>query len=296
MISRISYLPKGLTLEKLIYPTHDLDSDDFSSHEDDIIYETDQILINIQNTEDISYIQFHIKNDDDFFIHHDIITAETLTEILYYKGSKDLVAVSGFFNDIYFYDCFLFNPIDYEYKLTGHSGYINQMALENNNLYSASDDKSVIEWDLETGKIKEKIEFKAEVKHLAIHGERMCTGSEFELFDVFKNDAPIELVRLRDENTVFFGDDKGFLKSIDLRMNKVVNSKKFHNETLTDFCFYGEEVLSVGFDGKIMRIDKDFESFVACKTCDQLACISIDEKKTLCAYGGIDDKIKFLDL
>jgi len=37
---------------------------------------------------------------------------------------------------------------------SGHSNRVNDLSLLNNNLYSASDDKHIIQWDLSTHKIK----------------------------------------------------------------------------------------------------------------------------------------------
>lgn len=301
MISRIGHLRSGISLQKLAYqtiPTSNLDTDttSSSSHTDDIIYETDKILYNIQNTDEESSIQFHIQNDEDFYIHHDIIIPETLSDILPIELQKDFIVTCGFFDEIHLYDSFMFSPIEPEYKLIGHTTFVNSITLLNQNLISASDDKTTIEWDLEKLALKEKTTYNCEIKHVCNMNNRIISSGEYEIIDIYKNDALIERVKVKDENLVYFSDENGWLKCVDVRMNKILLGKKFHSQALTDFCFLGDDVLSVGFDGKIMRIDKEYESFVACKTLDQLSCIYMEEGAKFCVYAGVDDKINFLDI
>ncbi|KAM0677139.1 hypothetical protein BDAP_002301 [Binucleata daphniae] len=303
MYTKLGFLPKGIQIEKLTNLNDDTSSNDSSELDDDQIYENDMVIYAVKNTEELSYVEFHVRSiENDFFMHHDIFVTDTITAAEYIKlENTHFIATGGYENNVNLYDCFIYNPLDPQIQLKGHTDkinciYIDNTLLQNNMLQSGSDDKQILKWDLCTIR-----EIEREIKDFEVckivSNEVYCSKNGIHSNNYFfDNKCEIECVKLLD-NSLYVSDEKGCLKMLDIRKEGIVLQKKIHDEALTGFEIINDEIVSVSLDELVIHSSKvNFEQKKVINSKNELFCISYNKDFEACICGGKKDELRFLDV
>lgn len=292
MITEIGFLEPGLKITKLncIRDSNEEFSDSTDSEEE--ISETDTIIYAISNSEDLSYIQFYIKNTNNFYIHHDIITTDTITTSFYHNKK---IYTAGFMNTINSYNVFDFNPIAPEDVYEGHEGTINKIRLKKD-IYSCSDDKSIRQFDLVTKKMVNVISFDYEVKNFYFYGDLFITLDENSIYlgdKLFCNENEITFSMLEGDN-LHFADSQGSYKVYNILEKKITREVKICKEDINSFVLFRD----IAYFCSDKTLYKLLQSGVIEKREyeNELIYITINTEHKYIVIGDIKDKILFAEI
>lgn len=142
--------------------------------------------------------------------------------------------------------------------LKGHDSWVNDFAVYNNTLYSVSNDGSLIEWDLKTGKIKKRLfldKIKMQVREVVPHIYTIDINRSGKLYAITSSDGYLR-VRERsgdkeiwkykiamenayslafvDENTLLLGDISGTVTCLDIAEKKVLYQIHAHIDAINE--------------------------------------------------------------
>lgn len=233
-------------------------SDD--SEEKPEIKSTDKILFCTPNTEEISNVAFYGYDDKEVYFHHDLFVFSTILDSCHIKDS--LVAVATFEPYVLIYDFLVDFPILPQILLEGHEGPVTGIKNKEGKLMSCSDDKTIIEWDLNTLKCKESKNVQVSIEKFDFQGNSLIFGAKNFLNINDENislDHDLEQVRIRDNN-VFLSDCEGNLLIFDMRAPaKAMITKKIHDDSILDICLVKDWIVTASADRhvKIWELEGD---------------------------------------
>lgn len=284
MINVIKYIPKSIDIEKLKpykkdsfileklniseLLVNDINNEDVLVSEDTYICESDLVVFSTLNTEEESNLQFYIydKEHNDFMIHHDIFVLSAINDAIYLNFKDfDYIALGTFDKYVYLYDSLIFNPIAPQILLEGHTESVMCVLYENNKFLSGSEDKSIIEWDLEKNMIKSQFRTEDSIEKISLLSENIYYSQK----NIIKNlnnkeiitlDGNIEnLVSLN--HNIFATTSTGFLTVYDDRnINKPYFSNKYCDAHLTGLDILKNKIGLCSEEGNIYILDAlDFE-------------------------------------
>ncbi|WUR02419.1 WD40 repeat domain-containing protein [Vairimorpha necatrix] len=235
---------------------------------DTFICESDLVLFSTSNNLEESFLQFHIydKEHDDFIINHDIFLFSSINDSEYiYKNNKHYIALATCEKDIMLYDSLVFNPLTPQLLLKGHDDSVLAVKFFNNALYSGSDDKKILEWDLETLRIKESFTTNLNVEKIANAGNMIFYGEKNTIANLstgtnFFIDGNLENM-VGHENFLYLTTSSGSFYTYDSRNTcKPFFEHKYSEEPLTGLHFLNDKIGMCSKKGEIWVLDsKDFE-------------------------------------
>lgn len=260
-----------------------------NAEEDEAIEENDSIIYSTPNSEDISTLAFHIYNEEDLFVHHDVFVFSTILDSTHIGSG--MVALATFEPDIFVYDAFTNFPILPQKLLSGHTGAVTGIKLLGNVLKSCSEDKSIIEWDLDLLKPKDILECDFAIERFDFDGSNIAFGAETYLN--INNESlflqgNLEKIRFNGDN-VYVLDDAGNIVIYDIRnLKSVLFTKKIHEGGATDIAFYAGKIATCSMDSTVKiwsnfnANDSDDENLMASFTKNSpVCCLDFDSKGRL---------------
>lgn len=319
MISSIGLLDKNFSLEKLekykideaterqfshLNTSEACDSDS-SELEDERILESDITLFSTYNEEEYSSVIFYVFGEGYFYAHHDAPVYGTAVDSRKVTlNARSYVAVATCENDVSLYDVCVKNMVYPQVTLSGHHDSVVSVDVFNNQLYTGSQDRSIIKWDITRKEPSERYEFGYEVHKLGIgngfavaahHDITVMKGNE--RLEV-KHGAEIEHLLVKD-NLFYASDVNGYLLCFDIRfLDKALFQKQMHTDAISSFDIGPGYIVTGSFDQSIKVIDADNFSEKKCiKTNDFVSSLRIcDYTKEICFYGERTTKLKYFHI
>ncbi|KAK6090787.1 hypothetical protein P3W45_000032 [Vairimorpha bombi] len=268
---------------------------------DTFICDTDLIVFSTSNSLDENYLQFHVYDQeiDDFVIHHDVFVFSSINDAEYLKlQDNHYVALATFEKNIMIYDSLVFNPLAPQILLKGHNEGVMCVKMIGDKLLSGSEDKTVIEWDLEVSKPRQVFDAGLKVEKMA--GFLFCsesnkikninTGLEFNLDGTVENMVSID-------NNLYLTTSTGHFISYDLRnMNSPAFSHKYSEVGITGLDVLKDKIGMCSESGEIIILEKsDFEVKNFEKIKSTLYSIKMHENN-LIFYGDDTDNLNMRKL
>ncbi|KAL0266019.1 UNVERIFIED_CONTAM: hypothetical protein PYX00_011736 [Menopon gallinae] len=295
MISSIGLLEKKFSLEKLEkyrigeaaerpLPLPCIPADyesDSSELEDERILESDITLFSTYNNEEYSSIIFYVFGEDYFYAHHDAPVYGTAVDSRRVTlDARSYVALATYENDVSLYDVYVKNMVYPQITLSGHSDSVLSVDVFNNELYTGSQDKSVIKWDVSRREICERYEVGDEVHRLGLgDGFAVVAHQDIVLMQGgkrlrIKHGAEIEHLLVRD-NLFYVSDTNGRLLCFDVRLpDKPLVQKQVHADAISSFDIGPSCIVTGSFDQSIKILDtNDFSEKRCIKTNDVVASL-----------------------
>ncbi|EPR78417.1 WD40 domain-containing protein [Spraguea lophii 42_110] len=320
MITNIEFLEEGIECKKLekyilteedkkLFPGYtfkNLDEEPMEDSEDDEnerIYKEDILFSTIVNLEEASYIDIIAGNREstEYFIHHEIQLSDLIYDSVYLKKEKQYIGVATSSPDVEIYDALLFNPLVPQIKLLGHEDEVNTITYDGTDIMTGSNDKTIIQWDLEKKKPKEKYEMGVEVNYLESN-ENILGGilGNNEIFlrngnDTLKTKFESEPQKLKFYNDkLLASDEDGFFYVYDLRMfDSPLIKKGLHRKCITAFDVANQCLITASTDESLklwnyetLELQKKIqtgEPMFSVKFCPYV--------ENYCAYGGKDLRV-----
>lgn len=233
-------------------------SDD--SEEMPVIKSTDNVLFCTPNTEEISNVAFYGYDDTEIYFHHDLFVFSTILDSCYVRDS--FVAVATFEPDIFIYDFMLKFPVLPQLLLEGHEGPVTGIKNKEGKLVSCSDDKTVIEWDLNMLTVKDRKNVQVSIEKFDFESNSLVFGAKNFLNINDENislDHNIEQLKIKD-NFVYLSDCDGNLMIFDVRAPaKAMVSKKIHDDAVLDICLVNNLIVTSSVDKhvKVWELEGD---------------------------------------
>ncbi|KAF7683451.1 CCR4-associated factor 4 [Astathelohania contejeani] len=319
MISSIQFLEKGIECSKLDpykfdgqipnkfagmeLPSLDFEEETSDNSDDYSIKNSDIMLFCTPNDEEMSYLQFYIYGDNQFYVHHDIYVYDTIVDSAYVQLERPWAALATFDNDVWMYDALTFNPLFPQLLLKGHEDSINCISWNKKCLVTTSNDNTLIRWDVGVNKIIERTKIGKASKLINDESGKIIFSNENELNILcgtdkisLDNKGIVESMRL-DGYLLYTGDDLGIFRSYDIRnFKKRINKFKFHDEGITTIDLDNERIITGSLDQKIKIWDKtDLNEIRNIDTSDSIFSVRICEyNPDFCVYGGLKDELKKL--
>lgn len=272
MISSMGFIPNNSEITKLtkFIPDEDVKNSleymkiPFIEEEgeiqiDEIIKPTDEILFCTPNTEEISNLAFYGYDEKEIYFHHDLFVFSTILDSVYLGNNK--VALATFEPDIFVYDAFTNFPILPQILLKGHEETVTGIKNKNT-LLSCSQDKTVIEWDLETMKYKNIMHFEFGISKFDFEGKSLVLGTENYLnftnsevkggSENFSLDFELEQVKIYG-HLVYVSDSNGGMNIFDLRntRNRLIYKADAHSDAILDFVVMDGHIVTTSLDKSI---------------------------------------------
>eukprot|EP00866_Antonospora_locustae_P000605 jgi/Antlo1/605/1610 len=315
MISSIGLLEKKFSLEKL--EKYEIDEttkrqfphlnisevcdSDSSELEDERILESDITLFSTYNDEEYSSIIFYVFGESYFYAHHDAPVYGTAVDSQKITlDSRSYVAVATYENDVSLYDVCVKNMVYPQATLCGHRDSVVSVDVLNNQLYTGSQDRSVIKWDIARKEPSERYEFGYEVHKLGVGNGFVVAAhrditvmQENEKLEI-KHTAEIEHLLVRD-NMLYVSNIHGYLLCFDLRFpDRTLLQKKVHADAISSFDIGSGYIVTGSFDQSIKVVDADdFSEKKHIKTNDFVSSLKIcDYTKEICFYGERTTKLR----
>lgn len=247
---RLDYLQIPL-LQNQVEQFEELSSDKEELPE---IKATDNILFCTPNSEEISNVAFYGYDDTEMFFHHDLFVFNTIIDSCRLISSDRYVAVATFEPDIMIYDFAIELPLLPQALLIGHEDAVTGIKNKYEKLISCSQDKTIIQWDINELKVKEKTVYDIEIERFDFEGNMLVFGAKTYLninnqSISLKNE--IEQLRIKD-NIVYVSDNEGYFTLYDIRnTERAISSDKVHDESIIDFCIAKDWIVTTSLDNKI---------------------------------------------
>ncbi|KAG0440137.1 Periodic tryptophan protein 1 like protein [Dictyocoela muelleri] len=338
MITSIGFLNSGIEIKKLEkyilddkaklkFPEYDfsknIDNDenniDSSDSEDEITRE-DILIYSTPNSEDQSFIDFSIYNEE-IFSHHDIYVFDLIMDSCYFTKNDDhFLAIGTTETDVMIYNCFVRNPLLPQISLSGHTSEVTSVVY-NEYLFSGSIDGSIIKWSIEKEEpilkkiiknknyrdvntnIREVMEIcgiDSNKSYLSVTDDSKnlrLYSTNLEKIGCVEISSPIEKSRLND--FLMIADSDGYLHKFDFRnLEKPVISKKVHNSEITSFDICENKVVTGSIDQNLCYLDWNFELIKKYEAKEKIFAVSICSYfPNICVFGGEKNEVKlvFLD-
>lgn len=256
-----AFVPDEQVKERLSYlqiPILDPPSDE-GGEEEPPIKATDSILFCTPNTEEISNLAFYAYDDQEIFFHHDLFVFSTIIDSAYL--GNNLVALATFEPDIFVYDFLTRLPVLPQKLLCGHEGAVTGLKNKENRVFSCSDDKTIIEWDLSRMCPKNRVCHDVSIDRFDFHGNDMVFGCKTYL-NINDENIPLnfQMEQLRMQgNYVYVSDSEGNMAVYDARRvgstTRTVLSKKIHDQAVVDFCIVDDWIATTSLDSYIRLWD-----------------------------------------
>lgn len=235
-------------------PNEDEDTEEMNE-----IKQTDNIIYSTPNTEELSHVAFYGYDENEMFFHHDIFVFSTIIDSAYL--GNNLVACATFEADILVYDCFTKFPVLPQKLLCGHESFVTAIKNKEDRVMSASDDKSIIEWDINSLSIKSQTFYDVSIEKFDFQGSNFAFAQQKYLYINNENisvDYDIEKLRI-EGNNVFLTDCEGYVTIYDIRnLGTKLFNKKIHDQSVPDFLVLDEWIVTTSLDNKIKLWDLDF--------------------------------------
>lgn len=298
-----SFVPdRGIadSLEHLNIPMVDVSEVpcDYDVDESEEIFEEDVVMFCTPNESDVSFLQFHIHNDEctNMFLHHDVYVFSKITDSKCIEiDGNPYVALSTFETEIMIFDPFVRNPMLPQLLLEGHQDSVMSLEYHGGTLFSGGSDSAIIEWDIERRQPRNRVSAVSPVNKIAVFNTSLiystsktlcCLGSKLE----FEGD--VEKIRIEDDS-MLVSDSTGLLKHYDLRnLSETVNERKIHEDSITDIDVFENSIYTSSLDGSINVLDfstlctKDMY-----KTGEKVFSLKV-HKNGFCVYGGEENELK----
>lgn len=187
----------------------------------------------------------------------------------------------------------------------GHQGAVTCMDQTEENLLTGSGDRSVILWDITTGKQKLSMSFKSTVKSVNINDNDLLICCD----DSYNNKPALNYYDVRSNSLIFslnldfiitssvlnkqfciFADTEGNLKKFDFRKNETVHNSKIHNSKINEIkpspC--SKYYVSSSNDATTKIFDSDLNEIKMFQSTEPVNSSSIfPENNILVNVGGI---------
>lgn len=214
-----------------------------------VIKSTDSVLFCTINNEEISSVAFYGYDETEMFFHHDFFVFSTIIDSCYVGDS--LVAVATFEPHIMVYDFTVEFPVLPQHLLIGHTSSVTSIKNKGGRLMSASEDKTVIEWDMTEMRVKNRQNYEFPIERFDFECSSVVFGGGTYLNINNENislDYGLEQLRMSD-NMVYVSDSEGRMIIYDVRMpSKPLNVQKMHSSTLVDFCLVRDWTVTTSSD------------------------------------------------
>lgn len=315
MISSIGLLEKNFSLEKL--EKYEIDEatkrqfphlsmseacdTDSSELEDERILESDITLFSTYNDEEYSSVIFYVFGEDYFYAHHDAPVYGTAVDSRHITlDARSYVAVATCESDVCLYDVCVKNMVYPQVTLSGHSDSVVSVDVLNNQLYTGSQDRSIIKWDVSRKAPSERYEVEHEVHKLGV-GDGFVVAAHRDITIVQENErlnvkhgAEIEHLLVRD-SMFYVSDVHGSLLCFDVRFpERALVQKQVHTDAISSFDIGPGYIVTGSFDQSIKVIDaNDFSEKKCIKTSDFVSSLRIcSYTNEICFYGERTTKLK----
>lgn len=314
MINCIGFLPKGINIERLkkfekdeaileklshldlpIIENEEPSTEEFQ--EEEFVVESDLLVYSTPNSTELSYLQFHVydQENDDFVIHHDIYVFSTINDTEYIGlNDNHYVALGTFENHIMLYDALTKNPMTPQILLEGHSGPVMALSRDENSLFSGSEDRSIMEWDLEKLTVRNKFECNQVVEKLCVSDDVIMFGNSSTIYsyrtgEEYQMDGNLENCIVDKEN-IYITTSSGTLTIFDKRNLKCPKiSKKIFDQPLTGLDVVRNYVALSSLEGDIVVLNtSDLEIKYSHKVKNEIYSIKLSEENVLFFGDGSD--------
>jgi len=266
-----AFVPDETIQKKLSYlqipilnPEEPADSDivDEGNNAEDKNYikETDSIVFSTPNTEEMSYCSIYGYDEEEMFFHHDFFVFSTILDSTYL--GNNLIALATFEPDVLVYDFLTKFPVLPQHLLCGHESFVTSIKNKENKIVSSSDDKSIIEWDLNTFGIKSQNFYDVSIERFDFEGKSLAFAQKNYLCinnENFSLDYDIEQLKIRGDK-VYATDAQGYVSIYDMRnLEKKLFSKKIHDAAAVDILILEECIVTSSLDGTVKFWDTNFD-------------------------------------
>lgn len=239
---------------------------------------TDNILFCTPQTEEISHLSFYGYDNKEIFFHHDLLIFSTILSSCFIKDK--LVGIATYEPDIMLYDFTVNFPIFPQHLLIGHNGPVTAIKNKYEKLMSASDDKTIIEWDPIELRLRSQKSYDVSIERFDFEGNSLVFGSKNYLNINNENislDNELEQLQIKD-NLVYVSDCVGRLVVYDVRMPaKALINQKIHDASIVDFCLAKEWIVTTSMD-QTVKLWKIEEGILGCKSV-------LDQESTVFSLG-----------
>lgn len=318
MISSIGFFKQGIEIEKMEKYKLDKNAikkfenyefknkEDFEeeSDSDEKIFKDDILFYSTPNTEEQSYIEFQIYNEE-IFIHHDIYIFDLILDSCYIENNeKYYIALATSENEIPIYNSFIKNPLLPEISLKGHESEVTTINF-NKNLYSGSLDGNLIMWSIDNQKIINKINTGNEIYSMAIN-DFILTSKNNEIVTIYSNSLEkiselkihnkVEKIVIKDK--ILVSDNAGYVYIFDKRnFNEPLIFKKIHNAEIPALDCDSDKIITGSIDKNISVLNYNLEELKDIKCKEKITSVCLCEyDNRLCVYGGENNECKMLIL
>lgn len=239
-------------LEYLEIPVVEKESqedENFSADSDEKILATDSIVFGTPNTESISTLAFYVYNEDTMFCHHDLYVFSTIFSSTHIGNG--LVALATFEPDVFVYDAFTNFPILPQRLLIGHEKAVTGIKQDNGRLMTSSEDKTIIEWDLEKLDVKNKCSYDIPIDRFDFEENNLVFAVNDYLNinnESISISGIVENVKINKGN-VYVLDSDGNAIIYDMRnLSAPVFQKKIHDDAAIDIAFNSSRIVTCSMD------------------------------------------------
>ena len=276
------------TLEYLSIPLvdevtepHDTENEESEFEE---ISPEDKIVWATPNTEIASSLVFHLYDHGTLSAHHDTFVFSVILDAA--TVNENFVATATYEPHIFLYDAFTAFPILPQQLLRGHMGPVTGVMCHDGRLMSCSEDRMIIEWDLERGVPKETTDSGMPLERFDFSGSSLIYGATTSVVinnESFFITADVERVKLRG-NMAYVLDAAGGVTLYDTRnLSSVVLYKKLHDDGVMDIDFYGDSIATCSVDKTVRTWDGQFqETGRFSKSCPVLRILYGDQGELFC--------------
>lgn len=239
-------------LEYLDIPVVETESNDdrsLSTESDEKILASDSIVFGTPNTETISTLAFYVYNEDSIFCHHDLYVFSTIFDSSHIGNG--LVALATFEPDVFVYDAFTNFPILPQKLLIGHEKSVTGIKNENGRLMTSSEDKTIIEWDLEKLDIKNRCSYDIPIDRFDFEENNLAFAVNDYLNinnESISVSGIIENIKINKKHVYVLSSD-GNAIIYDMRnLSGPLFQKKIHEDAAIDIAFSNDRIVTCSMD------------------------------------------------
>ena len=248
------------------------------------LWKNTQLHTLIQSKKDLSILEHDVRSDGNFIPLKSIRTYP-FEDILLYKNI--LIGYKAFSPDIYLFDLKKQMIIKTLHK---HKGYISTISLlpKENILLSASEDGTIIIWDLKSFKILAELKdnslfFDISFDKNAIYA-LFRSHKKLKLWNIYTKKV-LKTINLNvsksflisKEKAIFIKDDQ--LQLFDILHNKTIVSKRFPAKITNAFLLKDKDQLYISYKNKLVKLSlPTLAQSTIIKTSDDIEYFSINEK------------------
>jgi len=310
------------------YLEPDNQSDEESEAEDFNLNPNDNLLLAGRVQEDASSLEVHVYNENDNYIHHDVYLPAfpMCIEPISYSSKEETncnwCAIGDMTPTISIWDNDVVNELEPLIRLKGHKDAVLDLSWNSkmtNILASASVDKTVHLWDLNTNKSIHKLKkFNDRVQSIQFNSEDEgklligdcdgkislvdCNALSIQNYSIANNEIEKVCWIPNSLHNFLASTDKGTIHLFDSRVKDEISNVQAHQDSVTDLTFSSASLfLSASADGDIKIWNLDSNNFKLIDTYKEvnvgkIFAIACNPDHPLIVAVGGDNKRKSIEI